>query len=193
MTGTEDEEAEIRIQGKSKGTEKKLVSTQKSTKGKQSKLKGAETPADVTGTESRITLNTRKSKAKPKEQKPSTAEQEIEIIIVSIPQNLDTSDVLPPTPEGERLDHLLYCERCNFSTPDKRYFKKHNTWQCEMLTVVEWLKCPEEGCESLFIHENSLRDHVRQHRGYFNYECVKCGKKFILQNQLARHKKKCCK
>ena len=102
-----------------------------------------------------------------------------------------TSEVEPPVLEGERESHILYCDRCSFCTPDKRYFKKHNTRQCPLLTVVEHLKCPEEGCKSLFIHENSHRDHVYQHRGIFNYECPKCGKTFMLQSQLARHKRIC--
>ena len=112
-------------------------------------------------------------------------------IIVSIPQNLDTSEVLPLIPEGERQSHLLYCEWCSFTTADKRYFRIHNSRQCLMLTIVEQLKCPEEGCDSLFIHDNSLRDHINQHRGLYNYQCFKCGKVFQLQNQLARHKKQC--
>ena len=35
---------------------------------------------------------------------------EIEKIIVSVPQNLDTSKLPPPVPEGERLGNMSYCE-----------------------------------------------------------------------------------
>ena len=131
------------------------------------------------------------TKSKGKQQKKASTGREIENIIVFVTQNVDTSEVEPPVPEGERESHLLYCDHCSFCTADKKYLKKHNTWQCPFLTVVERLKCPEEGCESLFIHENSHRDHVYQHRGIFNYECPKCGKTFMLQNQLAQHKRIC--
>ena len=131
------------------------------------------------------------TKSKDKQQKKASSGREIEKIIVFVTQNVDTSEVEPPVPEGERESHLLYCDRCSFCTADKRYLKKCNTLQCPFLTVVECLKCPEEGCKSLFIHENSHQDHVYQHHGIFNYEGPKCRKMFMLQNQLARHKRIC--
>ena len=42
--------------------------------------------------------------------KSVSGENEIEKIIVSVPQNLDTSKLPPPVPEGERLGNMSYCE-----------------------------------------------------------------------------------
>ena len=130
-------------------------------------------------------------KATQQQYKPLSAWTEIQRIIVSIPQNLDTSEVLLPVPKGKRESHISYCDRCAFKTGNKRYMNIHNTCQYLMLTVVERLKCGQEGCNCLFIHDNSLWDHINQHHGFYNYQCFKCGKLFQLQNQLACHKKQC--
>ena len=118
---------------------------------------------DVTGAQGHVSEPAVKPKAKEKSQKSTSGKtrgtqrqtgadvsgaqtvksvlggKEIEKIIVSVTQNLDTSRLPPPVPEGERLSHLCYCEWCNFSTANKKYFKKHNTRMCLALTVVEHL------------------------------------------------------
>ena len=169
VAGAQSHIAEPVIKPKRKGN------TEKSTSGKTRGTQNQSGP-DVSGAQ---------------DDKSVSGGNEIEKIIVSVPQNLDTSKLAPPVPEGERLGNMSYCERCSFSTANKKYMRKHNTRICQALTVVERLKCPEEGCGNLFIHENNYRDHINQHRGVYNYKCGKCGKAFMLQNQLARHKKNC--
>ena len=92
------------------------------------------------------------TKSKGKQERKASTGREFEMIIVFVTQNVDTSEVEPPVPEGERESHILYCDCCSFCTLDKSYLKKYNTRKCPLLTVVECLKCPEEGCKSLFIH-----------------------------------------
>ena len=191
ITGAQKELPDITVDQRSKTKKNKSSPAERSVLQKPSKRNTGEVIADVTGGEAPVKQRRAQTKSKGKQQTKASTGREIEKIIVFVTQNVDTSEVDPPVPEGERESHILYCDCCSFSTLDKRYFKKHNTWQCPLLTVVECLKCPEEGCESLFIHENSHQDHVYQHRGIFNYECPKCGKTFMLQNQLARHKRTC--
>ena len=114
VTGTvEENEDAVIIEEISEEEEKQLLSTQKPVQDKHSKPKTTEDPADGTKTKGHITLN------RPKPKKTSKVERtEFEMPIVSIPQNLDTSHVQPPVSEPERLSHLLYCNRCDFSTPD---------------------------------------------------------------------------
>ena len=111
--------------------------------------------------------------------------------IVSIPQNKDTSKELPPVPEAEWENDLLYCERCNFSTNHKTYMKIHNTRKCLFLTVVERVKCPEEDCGTIFMNDSNFKDHINLHLGIYKYKCNNCWKTFVHQNQLACHKKDC--
>ena len=77
------------------------------------------------------------TKSNGKQQGKASTGREIEKIIVFVTQNVDTSEVEPPVPEGERESHILYCDHCNFCTPDKRYFKKHNTRQCPRKKVAK--------------------------------------------------------
>ena len=114
-----------------------------------------------------------------------------EKLIVTIEQDIDTTNTDGPIPKSKRLRTRFYCERCSFETGDKRHLHIHNTRKCPFLRKVERLKCTEEGCGKLFAYENNYRDHMRQHSGIFSYECPKCGKKFDLQNKLAHHKKSC--
>ena len=111
--------------------------------------------------------------------------------IVSIPQNKDTSKELPPVPEAERENDLLYCEWCNFSTKHKTYMKIHNTQKCVFLTVVERVQCPEEDCGTIFMNDSNFKDHIYQHLGIYKYNCNNCRKTFVHQNQLACHKRNC--
>ena len=114
VTGTaEENEDAIIIEEISEEEEKELLSTRKPAQDKHSKLQTSKGSADGTKKKGRITLN------KPTPKKTSKVEKtEFEMPIVSIPQNLDTSHVQPPVPEPQRLSHLLYCNRCDFSTPD---------------------------------------------------------------------------
>ena len=111
--------------------------------------------------------------------------------IVSIPQNKDISKELPQVPEGERENHLLNCEQCNFLTRHTTYMRMHNTRKCVFLTVVERVECPKEGCRGLFMNDSNFRDHINQHLGIYKYKCNNCRKAFVHQNQLARHKRNC--
>ena len=134
---------------------------------------------------------TEKQQPEIKQVKLSHPREHIEKLIVKIPQNIDTSKEPPPIPRNQRHLHLHYCNRCSFSTKYRAHLEKHNKRLCPFLTVVERIKCPEENCGKLFKNENSYKDHSYQHKGICNYQCHKCGQAFILQNQLARHKKKC--
>ena len=67
------------------------------------------------------------TKSNGKQEKKASTGREIEKIIVFVTQNVHTSEVKPPVPEGERESRILHCDRCSFCTPDKMYFKKHNT------------------------------------------------------------------
>ena len=155
ITGAQKELPNITAEPRSKTKEKESSPAERSVLQKPLKRNTKEVIADVTGGEAPVKKRRAQTKSKGKQQRKASTGREIKKIIVFVTQNVDTSEVEPPVPEGERESHILYCDRCSFCTPDKRYFKKHNTWQCPLLTVVERLKCPEEGCESLFIHENS--------------------------------------
>ena len=167
ITGAQKQLPDITVEPRSKTKEKESSPAERSVLQKPSKRNTKEVIADVTGGEAPVKQKRAQTKRKGKQQRKASTGREIEKIIVFVTQNVDTSEVEPPVPEGERESHILYCNCCSFCTPDKRYFKKHNTRQCPLLTVVECLKCPEEGCESLFIHKNSHQDHVYQHRGIF--------------------------
>ena len=155
ITGAQKELLDITVEPRSKTKEKESSPAERSVLQKPSKRNTKEVIADVTGGEAPMKQRRAQTKSNGKQQRKASTGREIEKIIVFVTQNVDTSEVEPPVPEGERESHILYCDHCRFCTPDKRYFKKHNTRQCPLLTVVEHLKCPEEGCKSLFTHENS--------------------------------------
>ena len=85
---------------------------------------------------------TKKGDPKRKVQKPSTQkvvqlvppQTPLQKILVTIPQNKDTSNEDPPIPKTKRKDHLHYCDRCCFVTKDKAYLRRHNKRQCVFLT-----------------------------------------------------------
>ena len=111
--------------------------------------------------------------------------------IIVVEQNIDTTNIPGPVDSSQRKAHFFYCSRCSFHTKDRTYLRRHDTRQCPFLTTVERLICPEEGCGAQFIHDNNYNDHISSHTGVCKWECDRCGKKYMLQNQYARHIKTC--
>ena len=155
ITGAQKELPDITVEPRSKTKEKESSPAERSVLQKPSKRSTKEVIADVTRGEVPLKQRRAQTKSNGKQQRKASTGRKIKKIIVFVTQNVDSSEVEPPVPEGERESQILYCDHCSFCTPDKRFFKKLNTWQCPLLTVVERLICLEEGCESLFIHENS--------------------------------------
>jgi len=52
-------------------------------------------------------------------------------------------------------------------------------------------KCPEEGCEKRFRVNHVLLDHIRKHRGIYEFSCDECGKpcttKYTLKSHMLMH------
>ena len=94
---------------------------------------------------------------------------------------MDTSEVQPPLPEGERESHILYCDHCSCCTLDKRYFKKHNTWQCPLLTVVE--------CQNAWKKVVKVYSYTRTVTEIMSTSTVA----FSIMNVLSVGKHSCCK
>ena len=113
---------DITVEPRSK-TKEKESSAKRSVPQKPSKRNTKEVITDVTGGEAPIKQRRAQTKSKGKQQRKDSTGMEIEKIIVFVTQNVDTSEVKPPVPEGERESHLLYCNCCTFCTVDKRYLK----------------------------------------------------------------------
>eukprot|EP00092_Neocalanus_flemingeri_P017513 GFUD01018946.1.p1 GENE.GFUD01018946.1~~GFUD01018946.1.p1 ORF type:complete len:484 (-),score=72.73 GFUD01018946.1:65-1516(-) len=48
-------------------------------------------------------------------------------------------------------------------------------------------KCPEDGCDSRFRVKRTLLDHLRKHRGVYEYSCETCGKIFTTKYTKTSH------
>ena len=132
ITGAQKELTDITVEPRSKTKEKESSPAERSVLQKPSKGNTKEVIADVTGGEAPMKQRRVQTKSKGKQQRKASTGREIEKIIIFVTQNVDTSEVEPPLPEGERESHILYCDHCSFCTPDKRYFKK--TQQMAMST-----------------------------------------------------------
>ena len=128
ITGAQKELPDITVEPRSKTKGKESSPAERFVLQKPLKRNTKEVIADVTGGEVPMKQRRAHTKSKGKQQRKASTGREIEKIIVFVTQNVETSEVIPPVPEGERESHILYCDRCSFCTLDKRYFKKHNTW-----------------------------------------------------------------
>ena len=106
------------------------------------------------------------------------------------PDSLLTESAGLPVPPVQQLDNRYYCDKCNNSFKDLKYFRRHMKRLCPHLTNPEMLKCPY--CEKLYRHENRYLDHLSTHDGKLRRQCRQCGQRFAMENQLTRHRKFHC-
>ena len=107
ITGAQKQLPDITVEPRSKTKEKESSPAERSVLQKPSKRNTKEVIADVTGGEAPMKQRRAQTKSKGKQQRKASTGREIEKIIVFVTQNLDTSEVEPPVPEGEKVTSCI--------------------------------------------------------------------------------------
>ena len=100
ITGAQKELPDITVDQRSKTKKNESSPAERSVSQKPSKRNTGELIADVTGGEAPVKQRRAQTKSKGKQQTKASTGREIEKIIVFVTQNVDTSEVDPPVPEG---------------------------------------------------------------------------------------------
>ena len=61
---------------------------------------------------------------------------------------------------------------------------------CPALTEIECLKCAH--CDKMYRHEKNYQQHLSIHDGIKRFTCGQCGKKFMTDSEVLKHKKLYC-
>jgi len=81
----------------------------------------------------------------------------------------------------------LSCFFCDEHFENKITYRKHMRMYKD---GPKDYKCPEEGCDFRCKTKIILLDHIRRHRGIYNYSCDECGEAFTTYYVLKTHKYK---
>eukprot|EP00092_Neocalanus_flemingeri_P023006 GFUD01024938.1.p1 GENE.GFUD01024938.1~~GFUD01024938.1.p1 ORF type:complete len:481 (-),score=71.76 GFUD01024938.1:85-1527(-) len=81
-------------------------------------------------------------------------------------------------------DTAYSCYFCGENFIGKAPYRKHMKMY---MNGPKDYKCPEDGCDSRFKVKRALLDHLRKHRGIYEYSCDMCGKMFTTRHTKKQH------
>ena len=118
--------------------------------------------------------------------------EEINKMKIYIPQNKDTTKVLPPIAAADRDPTHFYCELCPASYKEYRHLSQHQESLCPFVSEILVIQCPY--CTGTFKLVKTFRDHMSSKHGIDpRFKCEKCGAKYNYQKSFCRHILSCKK